>query len=251
MKKTVIIRIIVMLFGACLFFNGLLLMIFTNAHIGVYLTALLGLIIMLPAVFKDITKKIMSRHISKFILAFLTFFAVVLVLGSSILFIYGNMKTVTYREDYLLVLGCGVDGDVPSAQLMSRLDTALEYRQKNPDCEIIVSGGQGKGEDTSEAEVMRRYLIEHGVDDEQIIKEDKSTSTSENFILSNRVVDGGLGAYSVAFVTNDYHIYRADALARYQGFYMNYIGAKTPWYDVVPSYLRELPAVVKMFVFNK
>lgn len=250
MKKN-IVRIIAIAFGAFLFFNGLCLIVFASANIGSYLTVLLGLCLILPAVFKNITRIVMGWQVSKFLLAFISLLSVSVVVISAILFVYGNVKTVTYKEDYLLVLGCGVNGETPSSPLVSRLDTALKYCEKNTECKIIVSGGRGNGEDITEAEAMRRYLVEHGIDNERIIKEDKSTSTTENFIFSNRMIDGGFGSYSVAFITNDFHVYRANSLARYQGFKMNHMGAPTTWYNVVPSYLREMLAIVQMFVFNK
>ncbi len=250
MKKN-IVRICAILTGSFFFFNGLFLIVFANSNIGNYLTVLLGLCILLPAVFKNTTELILKRNISKVLLAFVSLLSVSVIMVSAILFIYGNVKTVTYKEDYLIVLGCGVNGEKPTSPLVSRLDTALSYCEKNTECKIIVSGGQGNGEDITEAEAMKRYLVEHGIETGRIIKEDKSTSTTENFIFSNRLVDGGFGSYSVAFITNDFHVYRANSLARYQGFKMNHMGAPMMWYNVVPSYLREMLAIVQMFVFNK
>ncbi len=250
MKKN-IVRISLAALGAFLMLNGLIMIIFANANIGSWLTALLGLCFVLPTVFVKSVKAIIEWNVFKFIFAFVGFLIVSAVVVSVILFFYGNIKTVTYKENYLMILGCGVRGETPTAPLVSRLDTALEYCERNKDCKIIVTGGQGNGEDITEAEAMRRYLVEHGIDNERIIKEEESTSTNENFKFSNRLVDGGLASQSVAFITNDFHIYRANSLARYQGFKMNYLGAPTKWYDIVPSYMRELLAIVQMFVFNK
>lgn len=244
-------RTAVIFIGICIFLNGLIPMLFGNRGIGYICTLLIGLLLIAPAVFIKATRRIMARHISKFIMAFVAFFCVAAAFGTVALLVNGNVKTVTYKEDYLLVLGCGVKGETPSKQLASRLDTALEYCEKNKDGKIIVSGGRGKGERITEAEAMRRYLVKRGIDDERIISEDKSTSTAENFVFSNRLLDGGFGSHSVAFVTSDYHVYRADSIARYRGFYMNYIGAPTPWYDVVPSSIREMLAIGQSFVLKK
>lgn len=251
MKKNIIMRTAVIFIGICIFLNGLIPMFFGNRGIGYLCTMFIGLLLVLPAVFIEVTRKIMARHISKFIMAFVVFFCVAAVLGSFALLLNGNVKTTTYKEDYLLVLGCGVKGEAPSKQLLSRLDTALEYCEKNKDGKIIVSGGQGNGERITEAEAMRRYLVQHGIDDERIIKEEKSTSTVENFVFSNRLLDGGFSSHSVAFVTSDYHVYRADSIARYRGFYMNYIGAPTPWYDIIPSSIREILAIGQSFILKK
>ena len=60
--------------------------------------------------------------------------------------------------DYIVVLGCQVKGTKPSKALKYRLDTAKEYMQANPETIAVLSGGQGKMEEISEAECMRRYL---------------------------------------------------------------------------------------------
>ena len=89
---------------------------------------------------------------------------------------------------------------------------------QNPDAIIIVSGGQGAQEDISEAEAMEIYLIENGVKSDKIIKEDKSTSTTENFAFSKEILDKQFSNdYTVAFVTNEYHISRAALCAENAG----------------------------------
>ena len=49
-------------------------------------------------------------------------------------------------KDYLIVLGAAVHGDTPSLSLKRRLNSTIEYMQQYPDATVIVSGGQGKGE---------------------------------------------------------------------------------------------------------
>ena len=78
-----------------------------------------------------------------------------------------------------------VKATTPSLTLKSRLDTAIEYLNiTKDDTYIVVSGGQGNGENISEAKAMQRYLIQKGIEEEKIILEDKSTSTNENFKYS-------------------------------------------------------------------
>ena len=98
-------------------------------------------------------------------------------------------STVTYKEDAIIVLGAAVHGKTPSRTLRYRLKKAVDYHEQNPDAIIIVSGGQGAQEDISEAEAMKIYLVENGVASNKIIKEDKSTSTAENFKFSKEILD--------------------------------------------------------------
>ena len=61
--------------------------------------------------------------------------------------------------DYIIVLGAGVNGTVPSMSLQDRIDAAYDYLAANPGCIGILSGGQGPGEDISEAQCMAERLI--------------------------------------------------------------------------------------------
>ena len=62
---------------------------------------------------------------------------------------------------------------------------------------------------------MADWLIAHGVDESRIYREDRSTSTQENFAYSEEIMaELGLDAGDMfAFVTNDYHIFRAGRIA--------------------------------------
>ena len=62
---------------------------------------------------------------------------------------------------------------------------------------------------------MADWLIAHGVDESRIYREDRSTSTQENFAYSEEIMaELGLDAGDTfAFVTNDYHIFRAGRIA--------------------------------------
>ena len=115
----------------------------------------------------------------------------------------------------VIILGAGVNGTEPSLMLSSRLRAALDFIADKPDIPIICSGGQGPGEDISEADCMAQWLIAHGVDETRIYREDRSTSTQENFAYSEEIMaELGLDEDAAfAYVTNDYHIYRAGRIA--------------------------------------
>ncbi|MGN0162180.1 MAG: YdcF family protein [Candidatus Ornithomonoglobus sp.] len=250
MKKTVL-RIICILAGAAITVNGICVTLYANLTIGALLTILLGLVLLLPALFVKCAKRLIKHTLFKFFAVCILFGGTLMIFTTIFLYAYGNNNSATYSEDYLLILGCGVRGEEPSSALRERLDTALRYLEKNDSCKIIVSGGQGRDEDISEAEAMRRYLIANGVSSGRILSEDKSTSTTENFRFSNSLVDGGFINKTTVFVTNDFHIYRAASLARLQGFTLNHIGAPTAWYNICPSYLREFLAIGQMFLLNR
>ena len=91
----------------------------------------------------------------------------------------GNMKK-PQEDATAVVLGCRVYGERASLSLVERLEAAYKYLEENPKARCVVSGGQGPGEDISEAECMYRWLVAKGIDGARIYKEDKSTSTEEN-----------------------------------------------------------------------
>uniref|UniRef100_UPI0025F8263F YdcF family protein n=1 Tax=uncultured Clostridium sp. TaxID=59620 RepID=UPI0025F8263F len=95
-------------------------------------------------------------------------------------------KHDTSDSQYILVLGAGLkDGYNPSATLRYRLNAAIDCVETYGNTGIIVvSGGQGADEKISEAEAMKKYLIDYGVPENRILVEDKSRTTDENFEYS-------------------------------------------------------------------
>lgn len=175
----------------------------------------------------------------------------VIILVPMFVFISGLTNSATYKEDAVIILGAGLNGESPTMPLYNRLVKAEEYYQKNKDVLIIVSGGQGRGETITEAESMKRFLVSKGIPNEQIIKEDKSTSTKENIIFSKRILDEKFQHnYKVAIITNTFHINRAKNLATKLQIEATTLGAPIAWYTVPVNYLRESLATLYMWVFD-
>lgn len=74
----------------------------------------------------------------------------------------------------------------------------------------------------SEAELMKKLLVEKGIGADRIILEDKSTTTFENFEYAREVIEKHSGKsieeVLVAFLSSDYHIHRASIIAGHYGF---------------------------------
>lgn len=153
---------------------------------------------------------------------------------------YGLNDTATDDEDALIVLGAAVHGRVVSPSLAQRLEVAVGYHQRNPEALIVVTGGQGPQEDIAEAVAARDHLLAQGVPDDVIVVEDRSTTTEENFGFAKLLLDERLsGDYRVAFVTNEYHVWRAARLAEVAGLEAAHLHSATRWYVWPSSYLRE------------
>ncbi len=143
----------------------------------------------------------------------------------------------------VMILGCQVRGSVPGYDLLGRLQTALPLIEENPGIPVVVSGGQGRGEDISEAECMKRWLMSKGVDEDRIYLEDKSHSTATNFEFSVPVLETLGVSDGIAVVTNDFHQYRSEIFADRLGLSTGHYSLRTRLL-VLPNYLiRELAAL--------
>ena len=145
--------------------------------------------------------------------------------------------------NYLIVLGAGVNGTVPSLSLRERLDAAYDYLQEYPHTICVVSGGQGSGEDITEAECMYRYLTGKGIAPERIVQEDQATSTQENLVYSLELINPE-ATQSVGILSSEYHLFRAGLLAKECGITTLGIPARTSWVALrINNYLREVAGV--------
>ena len=148
---------------------------------------------------------------------------------------------------YVIVLGAGVNGTVPSLSLRERLDATEAYLRAHPDCVAVVSGCQGDGEDISEAECMFRELTQAGIEPERVWMEDRATNTRENIRFSLDVIEERTGQRpdSAGIVSSEYHLYRAGLFAKEQGLQSTGIPARTSWFSLRLNYfLREIAAVL-------
>ncbi len=155
------------------------------------------------------------------------------------------------KVDYIIVLGSGLIGDRVPPLLKSRLDKGIEIYKKQVEqgykSKIIVSGGKGYDELVSEAYAMRKYLISQKIDNEDIVMEDKSTTTYENMKFSKALM-GEFQNYSCVFVTNNYHVFRAAIYAGKVGLKISGVGSHTAFYFLPSALIREFIAIL---VLNK
>lgn len=155
--------------------------------------------------------------------------------------------------EYVIVLGAGLKGDVPTLSLRNRLDAALEWLEAHPDCVAVVSGGQGPGENMPEGEAMGIWLEARGIEPERIIVEDRSTSTMENLENSFALIReaGGEPDGNCAIITSEYHLCRAKLMARSLGVEAWGVAAHTSWPSLMLNYfIREAFAVTYYRIFG-
>ncbi len=121
------------------------------------------------------------------------------------------------KPNVIVVLGCKVKGRRPTRMLRRRLEAAYKALEEHPDVLCIVSGGQGSNEVISEAEAMKNYLVEKGIDHSRMIMEDRSASTYENIKFSLEKLNELGISHDMTIVTDGFHEYRAGLIARAQG----------------------------------
>lgn len=169
----------------------------------------------------------------------------------------GSCDHIRGEPETMLILGCQIHPWGPSVLLQDRLDEALDYLEEHPDMTVIVSGGQGPDEHTSEAACMRDYLVQAGFHEGQILVEDRSHNTWQNMICSAEMMKGNDldPADGVLIVSNGFHLTRARMLwnrAAGEGDRVSTLAAPS---SHAPSriwmYIREPLALAKSFVFDR
>ena len=164
--------------------------------------------------------------------------------------ILSNMrgKASVNETEYLVILGCQVKGSLASLPLLRRGYNAVNYLKRHENVIAVITGGQGPGENITEAEAMRRLLAENGIGEERILIEDKSKSTVENLKFANEQYD--LLDKNIVIVTSDYHMFRSLSIAKKLG-YQNAAGlAATSQLSVLPVYLFREYAAVMYYVLS-
>ena len=159
------------------------------------------------------------------------------------------------KADHVILLGGGIskDGVLPKS-VMSRVEKAAEYLNKNPQSICVVTGGTLDWLPCPEAPELKRQLVARGVKPERILVEDQAKDTIQNFQFSCKMLaeHNGMSLTEVlttptAVVTSRFHLRRSERLARRVGFTnIKGIPASCPPIYVLHNYVREICAYVKL-----
>jgi uncharacterized SAM-binding protein YcdF (DUF218 family) len=115
--------------------------------------------------------------------------------------------------DAIIVLGAAQYNGRPSPVLRARLDHAIGLYREGYAPLIVVTGGVGRGDTTSEAIVGQRYLVAHEVPEEDVVVQPVGRSTR----TSMTAVGGwlrGRGLRRVLLVSDPFHMFRLRLEAR-------------------------------------
>jgi len=244
LKKTA--RPVLILSGIAIIIYVIILSLLWKKYALNLLVAIMCLLVIIAAIKSEKTIKLILRFpkwIRVSCKVILCIVAVSFLIVEGIILSNMRGKAAVNETEYLVILGCQVNGSLASLPLLRRGYNAVNYLKKHENVIAVITGGQGPGEDITEAEAMRRLLAENDIDGERILIEDKSRSTIENLKFANELYD--LLDKNIVIVTSDYHVFRSLAIAKKLG-YQNVAGlAATSQSSVLPVYLiREYAAVM-------
>ena len=147
-------------------------------------------------------------------------------------------------KDAILVLGAGLRNGKPSPVLKDRLDTAYELYEDGYSKKIIVSGDHGK-KYYDEVNVMKNYLLDKGVESNDIFMDHAGFSTYDSVYRAKEI----FLTNNIIIVTQQFHLYRSLYIANKLG--LDAIGVSATLRDYSGSVkfeLREILARDKDFV---
>lgn len=151
--------------------------------------------------------RVISGAVIVVILAWIAMVVAVIVVGG---------RDQAAPANAIVVLGAAQYEGHPSPVLRARLDHALELYQRSLAPLVIVTGGTGAGDTTSEAQVGRRFLLEHGVPDSAIVMETRGLTTSQSVHAVASIVSA-LPGRRIILVSDPFHMLRLSILARALG----------------------------------
>lgn len=192
-------------------------------------------------------KPLLHLIFSKIILSFIII--LLAIISTCSYKILTNMNILPQEETTVVVLGCRVKNKKPSLALKERLDKTYQYLNENPKLQCILSGGQGANEEISEAKCMYQYLVSKGIDPHRLYQEDKSTSTRENILFSYQLIKKENLPKAITIITNEFHEYRAQTIARRLNIKSYAISAHTAWWLFPTYFVREIFGIVYEFIF--
>lgn len=169
--------------------------------------------------------------------------------------LWGSRSEVKPEGGYtaMIVLGCQVKPEGPSALLKDRLDTALDFWNGHSVEIIVVSGGQGPDEPVSEARCMYDYLTANGVPGERILLEDQSHNTVQNLRYTMALLNeaGYDTAGDMAVVSNGFHLARVRMLWSGPDNLYTVAAPSSHLPSRLKMYVREPLALVKSFLWDR
>jgi uncharacterized SAM-binding protein YcdF (DUF218 family) len=113
----------------------------------------------------------------------------------------------------IVVLGAAQYDGRPSPVLRARLDHGIDLWQHGMGKILVLTGGQGHGDTTSEAAAGRAYARKHGVPDSAILLENRGRTTRESMLGVADILEKR-GISTAILVSDPFHMLRLSIIGR-------------------------------------
>jgi uncharacterized SAM-binding protein YcdF (DUF218 family) len=122
-------------------------------------------------------------------------------------------KNEQVRSDAAIVLGAAVWGEEPSPVLAERMNHAIWLYNNGYVAKIITTGGIGDGDSISEAEAAKRYAVQKGIPEVDVILEVESRITEQNLEYAYAIARQN-HLRTLTIVSDPLHMKRAVHMAK-------------------------------------
>lgn len=176
-------------------------------------------------------------------------FLLVLLAQAVVQRVWGGRRAVPH-PDVVVVHGAGLVRGRIGPLLGSRIGAGMaawrDEEALRPGVPLLVmSGGRGADEPMSEARAMADYAVAHGMPEDRVLVEDRSTTTRTNIARSRELLEArGMYRARVLLVTSSFHVVRTAVLAADMGTDWAVAPAACSWRAVVKGWPREYAALL-------
>ncbi len=154
------------------------------------------------------TVRLLGRLIGGILLA-----VILLWVGSmAVVLLFSSMDQARPAES-IVVLGAAQYDGKPSPVLRARLDHGIDLWHQGMGRVLIVTGGRGYGDTTSEAQVGRSYALKRGVPDTAILMEKEGRTTRESMLGVADMLELR-GRKTAILVSDPFHMLRLSIISR-------------------------------------
>ncbi len=143
--------------------------------------------------------------------------AVIALWGFTVLLvIVAGARAQLRKADAIMVLGAAQYNGHPSPVLRARLDYAIDLWRAGWAPRLVMTGGIGRRDTLSEAEVARRYAVARGVPDSVVYAEQNGVSSALS-VRDAAAIMRGLHVRRALVVSDAFHMLRLELLALRSG----------------------------------
>lgn len=158
----------------------------------------------------------MRRSLPRTVVGYATLAAFSAWLLSFLGVLFWGARDMARESDAIVVLGAAQYAGRPSPVLKARLDHAIGLWKRGIAKKLVLTGGKGTGDTTTEAEVGKRYVIKAGVADNAILLENKGRTTSASLESVAKIMESQHLERAV-LVSDPFHMLRLKILAKQFG----------------------------------